>query len=84
MYARLPQRIWPKNYRAPADGVHKIEPTDLFVVSVGPGPDGDDLFWVNAVGESGRTMTGDICYTKAGITQFIETEYGITPQWEQV
>lgn len=83
MYARLPRRIWPKGYQAPSDGMHKIEATDLFVVSVGAGPDGDEVFWVNAVGEHGHYMAGDMCYSEAEITRFVEVEYGVTPTWER-
>ncbi len=83
MYARLTGRIWPKGYQVPADGMHKIEPTDLFVVSNATSPDGGEVFWVNAVGEHGRVMAGDMCYTEAGITRFVEVEYGVTPTWER-
>ncbi len=81
-YAELDEPRFPRGY--PGDG--DLEPTTAFVISISDEGDVDDeSFWVSCLGDGGRIMTGEMCYTLEAAMDFPATEFDLKHlDWQEV
>ena len=79
--AKLESPALPAGYRPPAHGP-ALEPAHYFVISVGPGADGEEVYYVSCLDAAGRRVTGDMYYTREAARDFAAREFGIEVNWE--
>ncbi|WP_035611820.1 hypothetical protein [Haloferula sp. BvORR071] len=81
-YAEIDEPRFPRGY--PGDS--GLEPTTAFVISIShEGIADDERFWVSCLGESGRIMAGDMCYTLESAMDFPASEFDLPPlNWREM
>jgi hypothetical protein len=73
-FAQIEPPLFPRGY--PGDG--PIEKTTAFLISISDeGHAGDERFWVNCLGISGKLMGGEMCYTLESAMAFPEQEFEV-------
>lgn len=74
--------LFPCGY--PGDG--NLERTAHFIISVSEEDDADDRrYWVFCVGQTGRIMAGEMCYTLEAALEFPLSEFDLaTLDWREI